>query len=245
MELETLLKELSIPVDWNGDEYRIYEKIDPYITKEICDRMKSESIFNGYTNLLKLGDIPYDFSETDNELLDKIISNGDKILDAVRKTNEKYDLWKADWGNVSPAPEKVDTFKIEIDTARRFYNPKSTSKLQEAWSKIKDYFSPPKAFDYHVAYRDIEGYINDERTPGILLELDGQKSFIGVEEVSDWIKQNLRYNETKIFCLKVTKGVEYQKKKIPPEPSRPAFTVREAEDALKILLKINEIIKKI
>ena len=244
-ELEKLLEELSIPVDWSGDEYRTYEKVDAYITKEICDRMKSESIFDGYTNLLKLGNITYDYSETDNELLDKIISNGDKILAAVRKTNEKYDLWQAEWGNVSHAPEKVDVFKIEADTARRFHNPKATSRLQDAWDKIKKLLPSTKSPGYSVAYQDIEGYVNDKRTPGILLELDGQKSLIRVEDIGEWIKQNLRYNETKIFCLKVTKGVEYQAKEIPPEPPKPAFTVREAEDALKILLKINEIIKKI
>ena len=244
-ELEKLLDELSIPVDWNGDEYRIYEKLDAEIEKKICALIKSPSIIEGYTTLLKLGGVSYDFSETDNELLDKIISNGDKILAAIREGNEKYDLWQAEWGNASRAPEKVDVFKIEADTARRFYNPKSNSRLQEAWNTIKSYLRLSTRSEYRIAYQDIEGYVNDKRTPGILLELDGHKSFIGVEDVGDWIKQNLSYNETKIFCLQVTRGVEYREKKIPTAPPKAAFTVSEAEDALKILLKVNEIIKKI
>ncbi len=80
-ELENLLKKLSISKpDWSGDEYRIYEKLDNDITKKICALMKSSSVIEGYTNLLKLGGVAYDYSETDNELLRKIIANGDKIL---------------------------------------------------------------------------------------------------------------------------------------------------------------------
>ena len=80
-ELETLLKKLSIAKpDWNGDEYRIYEGLDVELTRKICDLMHSSSIIEGYTNLLKLGGISYDYSETDNELLHKIVANGGKIL---------------------------------------------------------------------------------------------------------------------------------------------------------------------
>lgn len=80
-ELETLLKKLSLSMpDWSGDEYRIYEKLDNDITKKICALMKSSSVIEGYTNLLKLGGVFYDYSETDNELLRKIVANGDKIL---------------------------------------------------------------------------------------------------------------------------------------------------------------------
>ena len=244
-ELEKLLENLSIPIpDWSGDEYRIYQELDEELMKKICALMKSSSVIEGYTKLLKLGGVAYDYSETDNELLNKIVSNGDKILDAVRKANEKYNTWQAEWGNVSPAPERVETFKIEVDTARPFRNPKPTSRLQEAWNYIKNYLpAGNRQSDYRVAYEDINSYVNDKRTPGTLLELDGH--FVSVENLNEWIKQNSNYNETKIFCLKVTKGVEYREKKIPPAPPKPAFAFSEAEDALKILIQVNDIIKKI
>ena len=80
-ELEKLLRTLSIYVpDWNGDEYRIYEKIDTELERKICALMKSSSIIEGYAKLLKLGGIGYDFSELDSELLRKIVANGNKIL---------------------------------------------------------------------------------------------------------------------------------------------------------------------
>lgn len=80
-ELEKLLKILSIQVpDWSGDEYRIYEKLDTELERKTCALMKSSSIIEGYTNLLKLGGIGYDFSELDSELLRKIVANKEKIL---------------------------------------------------------------------------------------------------------------------------------------------------------------------
>ena len=79
-EFDTLLKKLSIKVDWAGDEFRVYDRLDAELTKKICGLMKSPTIIDGYMSLLALGGVAYDYSETDNELLRKIIANGDKIL---------------------------------------------------------------------------------------------------------------------------------------------------------------------
>lgn len=79
-EFDTLLKKLSIKVDWAGDEFRVYDRLDAELTKKICGLMKSPTIIDGYMSLLDLGGVAYDYSETDNELLRKIIANGYKIL---------------------------------------------------------------------------------------------------------------------------------------------------------------------
>ena len=79
-EFDTLLKKLSIKVDWEGDEFRVYDRLDEELTKKICGLMKSSTIIDGYMSLLDLGGVAYDYSETDNELLRKIIANGNKIL---------------------------------------------------------------------------------------------------------------------------------------------------------------------
>ena len=241
-EFENLLGKLGIHPDWSCDEFRVYDKLDAELTEKICGLMKSPTIIDGYMNLLDLGGIAYSYNNPD-ELLGKVVANKDKVLDAVRKAEEEYGLWQAKWGNVSPMPEKVDVFKIEADTARRFHNPKSTLRLQNAWEYIRDCLKTPKKnTDYSIAYNDIESYVYDKRTPGILLELDGQKSLIRMEDVGYWIKQNLHYNETKIFCLKVTKHVECQEKKFPPAPSKSDFTVDEAKETLNILAQLNEIL---
>ena len=41
--------------------------------------MKSESIIDGYTNLITLGGLQFNYSETDNELLATILQNKEKI----------------------------------------------------------------------------------------------------------------------------------------------------------------------
>ena len=89
-EMDRLLGQLSIPAaNWqSNDEYRLYDELDNKITDKICALMKSSSILDGYCNLLKMGNIQYDFSETDTELLNKIIANKDKIIrGAEQSTN--------------------------------------------------------------------------------------------------------------------------------------------------------------
>ena len=80
-KFEELLDKLSIPrPDWRGNEFRIYEKLDEEITKKICGLMKSYTTIDGYTNLLKLGGVPYDYSESYNQLLGMVVANRNKIL---------------------------------------------------------------------------------------------------------------------------------------------------------------------
>ena len=80
-KFEELLDKLSIPrPDWRGNEFRIYEKLDEEITKKICGLMKSDTTIDGYTNLLKLGGVPYDYSESYNQLLGMVVANRNKIL---------------------------------------------------------------------------------------------------------------------------------------------------------------------
>ncbi len=239
-EFENLLGKLGILPDWSGDEFRIYDKLDAELTEKICGLMKSSTIIDGYMNFLDLGGIAYSYNNPD-ELLSKVVANKDKILDAVRKANEEYDLWQAKWGNVSPIPEKVDVFKIEADTAKPFDNPANNSWLKDFWNFVKKRLSDNDKHtnSYRVAYYNFEKYNTESK---LLLELDGQKSLIRVEDVGDWIKQNLHYNETKIFCLKVTKDVECQEKKIPPAPFKSDFTFDEAKETLNILAQLNEIL---
>ena len=79
-ELDTLLKKISIKVDWAGDKFRVYDRLDAELTKKICGLMKSPTIIDGYMSLLDLGGVAYDYSETDNKLLGKVVANKEKIL---------------------------------------------------------------------------------------------------------------------------------------------------------------------
>lgn len=227
-ELEKLLDELSIRFDWSGDEYRTYEKLDALITKKICERMKSESIFDGYTKLLKLGGVDYNFSELDSELLEKIVSNDDKILAAVHKANDKYKAWQNEWGNVSRAPERnevlsVDAFDLPLDEI--IFN------LKTAKSLLKK--------DHQIG--NARAYISD-----CLSKLE-KKSEIPVEDISELLRNPMPLHDGKerTICLKIKKSVQFIKKEIPTEPTEPTFTDIEVEAALKILRKVDYITKKI
>ena len=79
-EFENLLGKLGIIPDWSGDEFRVYDRLDSELTEKICGLMKSSTIIDGYMSLLDLSGVAYDYSETDNKLLRKIVTNGDKIL---------------------------------------------------------------------------------------------------------------------------------------------------------------------
>ena len=229
-ELEKLLRLLSISVpDWSSDEYRIYEKIDTELERKICALMKSSSIIEGYTKFLKLGGVDYDFSELDSELLDKIISNGDKILATVREGNDKYNAWQNEWGNVSRAPERnevlsVDAFDLPLDEI--IFNLKTAKAFLKRGSQIGN----------------AHAYISD-----CLSKLE-PKSEIPVEDICELLRKiamPLHDGKERTICLKIKKRIQLTEKKIPSAPQEPPFTDSEAEDALKILLKVNDITKKI
>lgn len=81
-DLETLLKQMSIAIPnfAEGDEFKTYEKLSNAITNKLCMQMKSESVIGGYAKLLKIGKVDYDMSETDHELLTKILKNKQQIM---------------------------------------------------------------------------------------------------------------------------------------------------------------------
>ena len=100
-EFETLLNRLGIETDLSGNESQLYEKIDGELTRKICGLMKSPTIIDGYMNLLDLGGVTYSYSETDSELLGKIVANRDKILRGFDKVSEVVE--------VKPQPPKPRT----------------------------------------------------------------------------------------------------------------------------------------
>ena len=73
-------------------------------------------------------------------------------------------------------------------------------------------------------------------------------SSVRVDDVNDFVQRifsRLREGKEHTICLTIKKSLEWHKKEIPPALPEPSFTVREVEDALKVLIQVNEIIKKI
>ena len=84
-KLAELLNKLSInDLDLTEkDEIRFASDLDNRITFELSRLMKSDSVIGGYIELLKLGNVAFEYSETDNELLCKIISEREAIKEGA------------------------------------------------------------------------------------------------------------------------------------------------------------------
>ncbi len=74
-KFENLLRKLEIdqPSFETEDEFTIYESLDRKISEQICEILRSEDIISGYVNLLRLGQVDFDFSESEDSLIKKIL----------------------------------------------------------------------------------------------------------------------------------------------------------------------------
>ena len=119
-DMESLLNLMKIPVpNWSSDdEFKLYDKLDDDITKKLCQLMKSPSIVDGYSNLLSLGNVKYDFGETNKEMLGKIVSNRDKIIQGAEQAS-KVPVVETSTPPPSTSPQQPATrtvVKEEVET---------------------------------------------------------------------------------------------------------------------------------
>ena len=236
-DYESLLSELSIePIpDWNdGDELRVYDDIDNKLTKALCGLMKSSTLYDGYTELLKLGGVPYNYSETYNQMLGMVVANREEILSALQKQIDDYN---------KPEPEPVENFRIEVTDLKPFDKQKLTSMLEYAWESLKSLLSKkkePKPNNYYVAYRDIETSVNTTKKMNNLFEVSDNKRYF--DSVDDFLNAYSK-SGTCTVQLKITRTVERREEKNSTSP--PEFTVQEMEKVLNILQRVDDIVKKI
>lgn len=74
-EMMALLRELGLV----GVSQNWQEEFDSFLTDKVCRLMKSDSVFEGYSFLLRAADIPQSYSETEKEKLAKIAANRPEI----------------------------------------------------------------------------------------------------------------------------------------------------------------------
>ena len=235
-DFESLLRELSVSVDWSGDEYRIAEKVDDDITKKISALMKSSSIIAGYKSLLKIGGIVYDYGETDNELLAKVVANSEKILEVIRESHNELNAWQNNFGNISPEPERVETLSMEVSDAKPFDNGYLLTKVKSGKNFSKD----DKVRTILNGCVGIVESLNNLFSAGVT-----SQKFSDVDDFVKTIIEPLRAGDSITLRLKISKNIESLPKKIPPKPDAPKFDVHEAEKILGILERVNEIVKQI
>lgn len=120
-KLDALLSNLKIkkPILNKDDEFKIYAELDDKIINSLCEKMKSESIIDGYTKLMNLGNLHFDYSETDNELLETILAEQKKIQTRLEKILESEKIF-----SLPPEVEltEFDYSNVEIEFARANFN---------------------------------------------------------------------------------------------------------------------------
>ena len=65
------------------DDFKSYESLDVTIEKKLVAKLNSTSVVDGYAKLLDTGGVAFSLSETNNEILAKILANREKILSAA------------------------------------------------------------------------------------------------------------------------------------------------------------------
>ena len=118
-KLDSLLENLGIkkPV-WNkDDEFKIYADLDDEIIKKLCEKMNSDSIIDGYTKLMTLGDLHFDYSETDNELLATILKEHEQIQERLKEKIIESEKISALPPSVEPVEFNYSKVKIEFSRA--------------------------------------------------------------------------------------------------------------------------------
>ena len=230
-DFESLLRELSVSVDWSGDEYRAYKKIDDELSRKLSARLKSKSVTSGYTSLLKLGDLPYSYNETDSELLSKIIANRNRILRGLEKTSESVII-------DTPPPqvqEPLNQSKVIEQTRMETVTREEHIMLRE----------PIILGVVVIVVGLIAMFVFGKKIGGSIVALFGLVSaIIGLRGKNVQITKTVPVRET-IFVPQPVVRQPVQKSAPVREEKKPPFTRQELQKILDVLEQVDKIVRAI
>lgn len=225
-KLESLLDNLSIEKpNWNGDdEFASYAALDDKIVDSLCAKLKSESIIDGYTKLMTLGGLPFDYSETDNELLAAILTEQEKIQSNLTDKISTYEPVEP----VEPTPEieQYDYSNVKIEFSRADFElgiPMHGSKFTLSNRKIL-----PLPKDLQTQIKNL-----------ICEHLCKAEPYNVVEAIEISVKTKHDVQAEYYAKKNLTKS------SIKPKSDPPPFTSNELSDALTTLNLVEDIIKAI
>jgi len=217
-KLDSLLENLGIKKPaWNkDDEFKIYADLDDEIINKLCERMNSDSIIDGYTKLMTLGDLHFDYSETDNELLATILKEQEKIQERLKEKIIESKKISA----LPPADEPVesDYSDVEIVFSRADFEFGISKLVLKNREKLK--------FHQDLATQ-IKNLVCD------CLRKEGNYNVVKAIEIS--VKtENVTYRPKFSTSQKNT-----------AQPEKPPFTQNEFSEVVKSLSLVEDIIKSI
>lgn len=220
-DMINLLKALNFRAesqDW-------YSEIDPFITREVCSLMKSQSIPEGYSFLLSAGGIPLDFSETPNERLAKVVKNRQIIEPAIIKQED-----------ISTSPQYETRFMV----SPLYSSPTRKNDLKREFNSFISTYTQRRVTTRQDFRADVENLIDIiEHLPDTVNTLAGNSSKQYKE--SELIEFLQRQNEYEAFVVSRCRV----KCNAPKPDSNKKFTVQEAARMFDILEQINSLVSKI
>ena len=227
-DMRNLLKDLGFVADSQCS----YSDIDTFITREVCRLMKSESIPEGYSFLLRAGGIPVDFSETPNERLAKVVDNRHIIEPAIIMR-----------GNISSSPQYENRFSVSPRVLREISDIKNDMKALGDIAEEARYLDEGKILQIRKDFRDkflsIEERIASLPDSIILKQVPEKYSFSEREFIDFIREQPTNYTFT----------VSIRREKVETHPDQSMhfrkFTAQEAARMFEILEKINDLVRKI
>lgn len=225
-EMIALLRDLGL----GGAGQNWKEEFDSFLTKKICCLMKSDSVYEGYSFLLRAADIPQSYSETENEKLAKIAANRPEIERRIVRQNYGAS------GNQYESRFNVSTVEIvpldSLDSA--MYN-------SELYATKLNYLA--KRFGMSYDQKDFIQSFNDlkrevRNLPDFLYTPLQQKSCSEDEFIS-----LMKASRGNTFLVSVSR----EKVAARPEPSAQyrKFTEEEARYMLDVLERLNDIVRVI
>ena len=217
----TLLRYLG----FKGVNQNWQEEIDSFLTDKICSLMKSDSVFEGYSFLLRAADIPQSYSETENEKLAKIIAHRQEIEPRI--------IMRA--GTVSLQFERRFTVRNTggnpLDSLF-----KKISRLEKtsAYLGRSERVEKNERFIFIAEFDDIRNEIESLRRLYIVSASAPSDSW-KEEEFMSFIEE--RYSGD--FLVSVSQ------KEVAPSAQYRKFTEQEAHNMLDILERLNDIVSGI
>ena len=258
LDLTDISATLTSVIEEDGkDEFQSYDdyyELDSKITLKVCDNLKSDSIIDGYTKLLKIGKVTFNYDETDNELLNKIIENKQRIIDGNVDILEQAKL-QALMPQSQVEQKSIDKSE-EIFMSLSLLNKYSHFSLKKKFNDFYDFIRP--ILDKFKISKKVEDSIKNLRFTIDLSDnflIKGERIKIdSINDIEEIIKEQLsrkNYGEPVSICIEARKLPQTIKtepepvKPTPPPVKEPPFTQEELEKVFDLLETINKIVKTI
>ncbi|MBQ6774187.1 MAG: hypothetical protein IJP48_09025 [Synergistaceae bacterium] len=232
-DMLALLRELG----FRASTQNWLEEIDPFITDKVCTLMKSDSVVEGYSFMLRAADIPQNYSETPNEKLAKIIANRNEIEQSIIMKNA-----------LSAGVQHENRFKvmsvknINLDNLVSIFN-ELYELAEDSGYMLKRFGMSMAQKEFRLSVKKLGSEIQklQESQESLYTSSELLKSCTG-SELESFIEKE-KQNVNNMFLVSVSR------EKVTPKPDPSLqfrkFTEDEARYMLDILEKINAVISSI